>query len=281
MTREIVSSCNASDPPEPLYSQELIAPMGDVFIVIKDPRTDFDVRYLCSRAVLREHSEYFNALLDSTKFSEGRAVEAKLQELATEYSDYFSTPASKLPTVAVSDVCQLPKAADQTASTVIKLFLDILHPLHTPWPKSRLEPINVVALLAILADRLGAVNTVRGYLRSQHIDHTLLKDRKTCTAYQLEIDNRQRLLAGMVFDFPPWVREYSAALILAGSKRQVTTNLEPGAHEEADEHALWWRLPNGVEGMYMLVLKCHNCNKAVAFYYNYEAAALLGFWRHS
>ena len=60
-----------------------------------------------------------------------------------------------------------------------------------------------------------------------------LEDRlgKTCTAYQLEIDNRQRLLAGMAFDFPTWVREYSAALILAGSKRQVTTNLEPGAHD--------------------------------------------------
>lgn len=276
MTHEIVSSINASDPPEPFYSEERIATKPDVSLVIKDPRTYFDVRYHCSRAVLREHTEYFNALLNPTKFTEGRAIEAKLHELTKQYPDWTGIPTSKLPTVDMSDICQLPKAADQAASTVIGLFFKILHPHTPPWPSSRLEPINIVALLAIIADRLGAVNGIRCYLRSKQIDHTLLKDKKTCTAYQLEIDNRQRLLAGMVFDFPTWVREYSASLILAGSKRQVTTNLEHGAHEEADEHALWWRLPNGVEGMYMLVLKSLECNKAVAFYYDYKAAALLG-----
>lgn len=278
MTREIVSSFNASDSPEPLPSESVITTLGDVFLVIKDPRTGFNVRYQCSRAKLRSNSEYFNVLLDPIKFSEGIAVEAKMQELIKQYANCLTIPASRLPAVAVSDVCRLPKAAYQFASTVIGLFLRILHDLTTPWPKSRLHPINIVALLAILADRLQAIRPIRGYLRSQKVETTLLRDRRTCTAHQLEIDNRQRLVAGIIFGFPTWVRECSAALILAGSKRQVTTNLEHGTDEEADEDALWWRLPNGVEGMYMLILTYSYSDKAVAFYSNIlnKATALLG-----
>ena len=278
MTRKIVSSFNASDSLEPPPSESVIATQGDVFLVIKDPRTGFDARYRCSRAALRSNSEYFNVLLDPTKFSEGIAVEAKMQELVKEYADFLAIPASKLPAVAVSDVCQLPKEACQPASTVIGLFFRVLHDTTTPWPKSRLHPINLVALLAILADRLQAIRPIREYLKSQKVETTLLRDRRMCTAHQLGIDNRQRVLAGIIFDFPTWVREYSAALILAGPKRPVTTNLESGDDEEADDDALWWRLPNGVEGTYMLFLKYSYSNKAVAFSYNTlnKATALLG-----
>ena len=268
MTRKIVSSFNASETPEPAPSESVMTTSGDIFLVIKDPRTGFDVRYRCSRAVLRRESEYFNVLLDPIKFSEGIAIEAKLQELDKQYADCLAIPASNLPIVAVSDVCQLPKEAYRSASTVIGLFFGILHDCTTPWPKSRLHPIDLVALLAILADRLQAIQKIRGYLRSHHFDTTLLRDRRTCTAHQLEIDNRQRLLAGIIFGFPTWVRECSAALILAGPKRQVTTNLEPGGDEEADDDASWWRLPNGVEGTYMLGLRYSYSAKAIAFSYN-------------
>ena len=268
MTRKTVSSFDASDSLEQSPCESVIATQGDVFLVIKDPRTGFDVRYRCSRAVLRSNSEYFNVLLDPIKFSEGIAIEAKMQELVKQYADCLSIPASKLPAVAVSNVCQLPNEACQSASTVVTLFFRILHDPTTTWPKSRLHPINLVALLAILADRLQAIRPIRGYLTSQKVETTLLRDRRTCTAHQLEIDNRQRLLAGIIFGFPTWVRECSAALILAGSKRQMTTNLEPGDDEEADDDALWWRLPNGVEGTYMLVLRYPYSNKAVAFPYN-------------
>ena len=252
MTRKIVSSFNASDSPEPPPSEVVIATQGDVLLEVKDPRTGLDQRYRCSRAVLRSNSEYFNVLLDPIKFSEGIAIEATIQELVKQHTDYASIPASKLPAVVVSDVGQLPKAC-LSASTVIRLFFRILHDPATPWPISRLHAINLVALLAIVADRLAAIRPIRAYLKSQKFETTLLRDRRTCTAHQLEIDNRQRLLAGVIFGFPTWVRECSAALILAGPKRQVTTNLESGDDEEAEDDALWWRLPNGVEGVYMFI----------------------------
>ena len=282
MTRKKVSSSNDSDSLEPPPSEAVIATQGDVLLEVKDSRTGLDQRYRCSRAVLRSNSEYFNVLLDPIKFSEGIAIEAEIQKLVKQYTDYASIPVSKLPTVAVSDVGQLPKAC-RSASTVIRLFFRILHDPATPWPISRLHAINLVALLAIVADRLAAIRPIRAYLRSQKFETTLLRDRRTCTAHQLEIDNRQRLLAGVIFGFPAWVRECSAALILAGPKRQVTTNLESGDDEEADDDALWWRLPNGVEGVYMLVLQHSTGDKAAAFYINTvnKATALLSFWKHS
>ena len=255
MTREIVSSFNASDALEPLPSQSVLATSGDLLLVFKDPITGSDVRYLCSRAVLRSNSEYFNVLLDTSKFSEGIAVNEKMHDLLKQYGDCLAIPASKMPAVNVSDVCHLPKASCPSTSTVIGLFFRILHNPNTPWPKSCSDPINLVALLAILADRLAAIRPIRGYLMSQKIDTALLRDRRTCTAHQLEIDNRQRLLAGIIFGFPTWVREYSASLIIAGSKRRVTTSLESCADDEGDEDTLWWKLPNGVEGMYKLVLR--------------------------
>ena len=253
MTRKIVSSSNASDSLVLPPSEVVIAAQGDILLEVKDSRTGLDQRYRCSRAVLRRNSEYFNVLLDPIKFSEGIAIEAKIQELVKQYTDHASIPASKLPAVAVSDIGQLPKGCPST-NTVVRLLFRILHDPATPWPISRLHAINLVAFLAIVADRFAAIRPVRAYLRSQKFETTLLRDRRTCTAHQLEVDNRQRLLAGVIFGFPTWVRECSAALILAGPKRQVTTNLESGDDEEAEDDALWWRLPNGVEGMYILVL---------------------------
>ena len=255
MTRDIVNSFDASDALEPLPSQSVLATSGDVLLVFKDPITGSDVRYLCSRAVLRSTSEYFNVLLHTSKFSEGIAVNEKMRDLIKQYGDCSTIPASKMPTVNVSDVCHLPKASGPSTSTVVGLFFRILHDTNTPWPKSRSDPINLVALLAILADRLAAIRPIRGYLISQKIDTALLRDRKTCTAPQLEIDNRQRLLAGIIFGFHTWVREYSASLIIAGSKRQMITNVESGADDEGNEDALWWKLPNGVEGMYTIGLR--------------------------
>ena len=62
---------------------------------------------------LREHSEYFNALLDPTKFTEGITMEAKLQELAKQYSSCLTIPASKL---RVSCLCTWSGCATNTTS---------------------------------------------------------------------------------------------------------------------------------------------------------------------
>ena len=259
-------------------SEVVIYKEGEIMLGIIDPTTGAHNHYRCSRTLLRSNSEYFDVLLDPIKFSEGIAIEAKLHELSKHYTDHASMPAFKLPSIIVSDVGQLPKAC-VSSNTVIRLFLSILHDPATPWPVPRSHSINLVALLAITADRLAAIRPIKEYLRAQKFDITLLKDKKGGTAYKLELDNRQRLLAGLIFGFPSWIRQCSAALITDGPQRRLTVNMDSSEDVEAEDHALWWTLPNRVEGAYSIIMPYEpgqGCSLIPLHHaYNDKAAALL------
>jgi len=247
MARKTAHSTKSSpDTPQEQPEEVVIAKHGNICLEIKDQKTGLQRRYRCSRNILRNASEYFDVLLNPVKFSEGIAIEARLQELYKDHDGFI--PSSKLPTVTIVDVGELPNAGVSTYS-LLRLFLRILHDPATPWPVSRSQSVNLVALLAIVADRFAARGLVASYLRKQMLDITLLKDRKSTTAHKTELEDRQRLLAGTIFGFSQWVLQCSAALIVEGPKRW--TNVKLGSGEEAekdDDDALWWRLPGGVEG---------------------------------
>lgn len=236
----------ASELPGEQFSEVIIVGNGDVFLEIRDLKTGIDHQYRCSRSILSNASEYFNVLFDPAKFSEGIAIDVKIRKLQNQYDEPI--PSSKLPRVYISDVEELPKATYPT-NAVITLFLKILHDANTPWPPSRSKSVNLVALLAIVADRFGAHALIASYLRRHTLDVTLLKDKRSATALIREVENRQRLLAGMILGFPQWVSQCSASLIIDGSQIWKTTLLDPsGEDDKEDNDALWWRLPGGVEG---------------------------------
>ena len=242
--------------PEPLsdadQSTVSICNKGDILIHIGYSHAQADHYYRCSREVLRRISEYFNVLLDPVKFSEGIAVEARIQDLTRQYNDTATIPASELPKVVVSDVGDIPKGYN-SSGTVIRLFFEILHDPSTPWPVPRAQSVNLIALLSIIADRFDCLNTTAEYLRRQGLETTLLKARKSATAHNTELDNRQRLLAGSLFGFPEWVRQCSAALIIDGTRKQAMNGLHSSEDEERErDEALWWRLPGGIEGTFQL-----------------------------
>lgn len=247
MARKTARSTTASmDILEELSEETVIAKHGDICLKVTDPRTGQECRYVCSRDVLRNSSEYFDVLLDPVKFSEGAAIEARLQELYERYDG--PSPYSELPIVAVADAGELPNSSISRCS-VLKLFLRILHDPAAPWPVSRSQSVTVVALLAIVADRFAAHGLIAAYLRKQMLDITLLKERKSTTAHETESANRQRLFAGIIFGFSQWVLQCSAALVIEGPKRWTNTYPEPGDVAEKDDlDAVWWRLPGGVEG---------------------------------
>lgn len=240
--------------PEEQPSEVTIAEDGDVILQIEDSRAGIERRYRCLRSVLSSKSEYFDILFDPVKFSEGRATEAKLQELLRQYPYSVSIPSSKLPSIVVSDIGELPKAC-ATTSIVVGLFLKILHDPTTTWSVPKFQSVESVALLAIIADRTVATKTIRNYMCGQRMDITLLKERKSATAQQSELDNRQRLLAGLIFGLDAWVRQYSATLIIDRSKRQTRTNSGLSYDEAQEDDALWWRLPSGVEGTRDAIVK--------------------------
>ncbi len=248
------SSLFSMDSLEELSEETIIAVHGEFCIKVKDQTTGLEHRYRCDRNVLRSASEYFDVLLDPMKFSEGAAIEAKLQELYKQHDGPI--PTSRLPTVSVADIGELPKASVSTCS-LLRLFLRILHDPVIPWPVSRSQSLTVVALLAIVADRFAAHGPIAAYLRRQMLDVTLLKDKKPTTAHKTELGNRQRLLAGMVFGFSQWVLQCSAALIIDGSNRWMNTHSESGDQpQKDDDDAIWWRLPGGVEGTFPLHIWC-------------------------
>lgn len=236
--------------PEATSSTVVISPDGDILIQIEDPTTRTDHCYRCSSNVLRSASEYFNVLLDPIKFSEGIVIEAKLQDLARQYSDPASIPASELPKAIVADVGDLPKNCVST-DTVVRLFFKIVHDSSTTWPPvPRAQSVKLISLLSIVADRFACVNTIAEFLIRQRLETTLLKGRKSAKAHKIELENRQKLLAGLLFRFPNWVAQCSAALIVEGTNRQSSLDSSEDDEWEGDD-ALWWNLPGGVEGSSM------------------------------
>ena len=231
-----------------MLSSVVISTSGDVLLQINDSAMGTERYYRCCRSVLRNSSEYFDVLLDPTKFSEGIAVEARLQDLKRQYNDSTSIAASELPKVVVADVGDLPKGCISTA-TVVALFFQILHDSSTNWPVLRAESVNLVALLSIVADRFACANRIAEYMIGHKLRVTLLKDRKSATTHTKELENRQRLLAGLIFGFSDWVYQCSTALIVEGPIRQTTIGLDNNEDEEQGEDALWWNLPGGVEGV--------------------------------
>ena len=228
--------------PKVAPSTVAISSNGDVLIQINDPAIGNDHCYRCSRDVLRGVSEYFNVLLDPVKFSVGIAIEAKLVDLKRQYYDSATIPASELPKAIVTEVGDLPKGCVLT-SIVVKLFFEILHDPSTTWPPvPRAQSVNLVALLAIVADRFACLKTIAEYLRRQGLETTLLKDRKSATAIKIELENRQKLFAGLLFGFHDWVYQCSAALIV---ERRLDGS-ENGEQEGDD--ARWWNIPGGIEG---------------------------------
>ncbi|MCJ1454541.1 hypothetical protein MMC28_004894 [Mycoblastus sanguinarius] len=234
--------------PSPEAPAATIAGDGTVLLQLQDLTAGIEQYYRCSRRILRNTSKYFNVLLDPVKFSEGIAMEARVQELSQKYPDPTSIPPSELPIVKVTNE-GLPEDSAATRAS-FRLFLNILHNPAMPWPISRPQSVNSIALLAIIADSFSAVDHVAAYLRKQSLGSALMKDRKATTAHHMELENRQRLLAGLTFGIPDWVRQFSAALIVEGPKRSKTMNLEISEeeHDEQGSDALWWRLPGGVEG---------------------------------
>ena len=246
--RRVARPAPASSP-NATPSTVIISNDGDVLIQIKDSTTHTDHCYRCSRTLLCGASEFFNVLLDPVKFSEGIAIEARLQDLKRQYNSTGAIPASELPKAIVTDVGDLPKDCVSTG-TVVALLFKILHDNSTAWPIPRSESANLVALLAIVADRFACPQVIANYLEGQRLVTALLKTRKSDTAYKDELENRQKLLAGWIFGFSHLVLQCSAFLIVEGPRRQTSASQDSNEDEaQEEEDALWWRLPSGIEGM--------------------------------
>lgn len=213
---------------------------GDLMLNVRDRGTGEQHFYLVDATTLRDASPYFRTLLDPSKFAEGIRLEERTKEIGKKHAGYNTVPLADLPVVTVDDVGQVPVQASTEA--VFTLFLGILHTLVVPWAQ---PDWSSLATLAIIADRFDALQTVATFVASRGwTKRSFLWDERTHLGIKGEKLVRQQILVGLLFGIAPLLRKQTATLIVADSILWS----EDDVAGKIDPEALWWDLPQGIEG---------------------------------
>ncbi|KAF7186426.1 hypothetical protein HII31_12222 [Pseudocercospora fuligena] len=188
-------------------------------------------QYRVKLSSLRTNSHYFASLL-AGRFGEGEKIAQEQAQLNEKYGSVAKAPTTELPVVHIKDVGRI-----SAVKSIEALCLDLLVVLHGK-DTSGIPPVANLANLAIVADRFDALDAVRKYVQRKKIFRTI--DSKTTPKADQSLSEekvRQRLLASLLLDYPPWVEKYSMRLVTKG-----------WVGKEADENtALWWDLPSRLE----------------------------------
>lgn len=233
-----------STPDDPI----VIDSQGDLLLIVHY-NEDLTQYYRVSVSVLRKQSSYFDNLLDTTKFSEGIAVDGKLATLRKCHKDIACVPPSALPTVTISDIGIGPaEARTNFCEGSFGLLLEILHGC-LQWSivktKGYVRPV-ILALLAHYAEAFAAVPAVSTEIHALS-EKGHIRGNVRPTKDIREDKSRQKIYAGLILDLPDWVQTHSAALIIWGSKRWMGEN-EHSNSVDTEEYP-WDYLSGGVEGM--------------------------------
>ncbi|KAK3725375.1 hypothetical protein LTR37_000345 [Vermiconidia calcicola] len=180
---------------------------------------------------LRSSSKYFERLLQPGRFGEAANIEAKHKGICERYGSVAHAPAEELPIVDIEELGRI------NVRTIDGLVSDFLHILHGKDIQAHPSVANL-ANLAIVADRFDAAKIVNDYVRRNKMIRALEgKTTHKQDAMLTEEKVRQRLLVGIMLDYPAWVDRYSARMITkgwVGGEPEIST-------------ALWWDLPSRVE----------------------------------
>lgn len=215
----------------------IIEPAGDLILDVSQQEGGARFSYRVESETLQQSSRYFENLL-SDRFSEGQNLSAALDALKIAgHSNIADVPADALPRVSIVNVGRLSKV-----SSIQTLTADFLRALHNQDLPAQ-PPIANLANLAVVADRFDALPYFARYIQKKKF--LQIVDAKTKSRSSISLGEeriRQKLLIGLFFDYPSWVTRYSKHLILRDS-----VQWRPGV-EVDDTAALWWDIPNGVEG---------------------------------
>jgi hypothetical protein len=218
----------------------VIAAGGDLILDVCQEEGSQQFSYRVKSGKLRASSRYFDNLL-SDRFSEGRHLAAALESLKLAgHGDIADAPEDVLPRILIVNVGRI---AISKGSNIQNLTADFLRAVHNQDLAIPSPPVANLANLAVLADRFDAVDSLAIYIqRRKYLQVTDAKSKSRTGIAVPEERVRQKLLVGMTFDHPPWVTRYSKHLIMRDSLQW-----RPGVEEDHTK-ALWWDLPNGIEG---------------------------------
>lgn len=214
----------------------IISPSGDLILEVSQEEGGAQYAYRVDSNVLRQNSRYFENLL-SDRFSEGQKLSAALSALKIAGSNIADASADDLPRISLVNIGRISKV-----SSIENLTADFLRVLHGQDLPAQ-PPVANLANIAVVADRFDAVPHIARFIqRKKYLQAVEAKTKGKSSTNLTEERVRQRLLIGVLLDHPPWVARYSKHLILRDS-----IQWKPAA-ELDDTAALWWDIPNGVEG---------------------------------
>ena len=218
----------------------VIASGGDLILDVSQAEGGQQFAFRVDSKTLQSTSRYFDNLL-SDRYSEGQQLIAALEALKVAgYSDVANAPVDSLPRIPIVNIGRI---SISKGSNIQNLAADFLRAVHGQYLAAATPPVANLANLAVVADRFDAVESLTTYVRrKKYLQMIDAKSKGKTVLGVTEERARQKLLVGLVFDHPPWITRYSKHLIMRDSEMW-----RPGVEEDFSK-ALWWDLPNGLEG---------------------------------
>ncbi|KAB8300115.1 hypothetical protein EYC80_000345 [Monilinia laxa] len=201
--------------------------------ISKTPFPSARVFYRVRLDILKKHSKYFQHLLGSDTFGEGRAISANSAELSLTGKDPSKLPAEELPRIQITD-------EDDATRTIGRetVFRDMLKIIHGTDHSTKLITLLYLAILVVMADRYDCMATIARYIAGKfsNFRYPPTVDKTT------EEVVRQKILIYYHTNQALRLATATKELIVRGSSRW-------SIYEEADSSflAAWWDLPEDLE----------------------------------
>lgn len=194
---------------------------------------------------LKKTSKYFEHLLGSEVFKEGRNITERFAELRMRGLSPTEADATELPRIQITDDDEATRAVGRE-----NVFADLLRIIHGTEAATK-PTVVYLASLAIMADRFDCLPTVARYVKAMKTfkwPATYGKVGKDGTTMSVATEEllRQKILISWYLDQPIRLAQCTKELILRGSSRWLYTE----DVTEARDLASWWDLPDELEGIF-------------------------------
>ncbi|KAH8812020.1 hypothetical protein F5884DRAFT_299568 [Xylogone sp. PMI_703] len=229
VTFENTSNCTKSIPGD-LMQQLRIS---------KTPITSTQVFYRVRLDTLKKHSKYFQHLLGSDSFGEGRLIAAKFAELAQANIKPSEAEPDQLPRIAIVDEDDATRTIGR--ETVFRDLLYIIHGARHISPGKNIT-ITYMSVLVVLADRFDCMASVTPYLTGTGPFAKFKYPSTFGTEKSTEEILRQKILIFYFTNQTPKLLAATKELITRGSCQWTEYGASP-----AVTSATWWDLPDGLE----------------------------------
>lgn len=202
------------------------------------------VAYRVSLDTLKKHSKYFSNLLTNPRFREAKIIENSHDKLAARRIKLGEADVEDLPWIVITDDDAATKAAGR--ETVLE---DMLNILHLKQPVTTRVTMSYVTTLAIIADRFDCALAISRALSTElkfkwPMTSTRPLRAEDGTPTDTERALRQKILVAWLLGQSMKLQHSTRELIMRGSCLW-SDYVVP----DADMTAVWWNLPDGLEGM--------------------------------